>query len=97
MEGNKVNDGSHDPTALIQASQENGEKGFVYVSINYRLGALGWSSGPSFEAAGGIPNAGLHDQRLALQWIQNNIHLFGGDPNQVTLGGGKSNFGPLLK
>lgn len=58
--------------------------------MNYRLGALGFLAGPSVEAAGGVQNAGLHDQRLALQWIQDNIHLFGGDPNRVTVGGRKS-------
>ena len=50
--------------------------------MNYRLGALGWLNGPSFIQDGGTPNAGLHDQRLALSWIQEYISLFGGDKNR---------------
>lgn len=44
-------------------------------------------SGELFESEGGIPNLGLHDQALALQWIQEYIHLFGGDKRQVTVSG----------
>jgi carboxylesterase type B len=77
------------PAGIIQASQHDGSDGIVYVTINYRLGALGFLAGPSLEAANGIPNAGLHDQRLALDWVQKNIHLFGGDPSKVTVGGRK--------
>lgn len=53
--------------------------------MNYRLGAMGWLSGPSLQAAGGVANAGLYDQRLAIEWVSKNIHLFGGDPNQITV------------
>lgn len=64
--------------------------------MNYRLGAFGFLAGPTLQAEGGVSNAGLYDQRLALQWVQDNIHLFGGDPNQVTVmgesAGGKLKF-----
>jgi len=55
--------------------------------MNYRLGSFGWLAGPSFSASGGTPNAGFYDQRLALEWIQTNIHFFGGDPKRVTIMG----------
>ena len=61
--------------------------GIVYVAINYRLGPFGWLSGPTFSASGGTPNAALYDQRLALNWIQDHIHVFGGDPARVTIMG----------
>ncbi|KAJ0383673.1 hypothetical protein COL922a_009997 [Colletotrichum nupharicola] len=81
--GNKIYDNSADPTGLIRASQADGSPGIIYVSINYRLGALGWLAGPSLQASGGVSNAGLQDQRLALEWVQEHIHLFGGDPEQI--------------
>ncbi|XP_062577929.1 crystal protein-like [Saccostrea cucullata] len=56
----------------------------IVVTLNYRLGALGFLKVPDVQSTG---NYGFYDQRLALQWVQNNIHYFGGDPNRVTLGG----------
>jgi carboxylesterase type B len=76
-----------DPTGLIQASQRGGGEGIIYVAINYRLGALGWLAGSSVTAGGGVSNAGLHDQRLAIEWVRDNIHLFGGDPKRITIMG----------
>ncbi|MFD0364806.1 carboxylesterase/lipase family protein [Nocardia sp. GCM10030253] len=56
--------------------------GIVMVSINYRLGISG------FAAVANAPlNRGLHDQLFALQWVQENIESFGGDPNNVTVFG----------
>ncbi|EDV49563.2 venom carboxylesterase-6 [Drosophila erecta] len=54
----------------------------VLVSLNYRLGSLGFLATGTKEAPG---NAGLKDQVLALRWIQRHIHRFGGDPGSVTL------------
>jgi len=54
----------------------------VTVAINYRLGVLGYMAGETMEG-----NYGILDQRLALQWTQDNIAGFGGNPNKVTLGG----------
>jgi carboxylesterase type B len=54
----------------------------VYVSVNYRLGVLGFLVTDEING-----NFALRDQRLALQWVQDNIEFFGGDPSQVTLFG----------
>ncbi|XP_062993319.1 acetylcholinesterase-like [Elgaria multicarinata webbii] len=57
----------------------------VLVSISYRVGAFGFLGLLGSQEAPG--NMGLMDQRLALQWIQNNIQHFGGDPEAVTIFG----------
>ncbi|KAJ8613391.1 hypothetical protein CTAYLR_002227 [Chrysophaeum taylorii] len=58
--------------------------GVVLVSIQYRLGALGFLSLPANEGYG---NFGLLDQRFAMEWVQRNIRGFGGDPSRVLLFG----------
>ncbi|XP_049873696.1 venom carboxylesterase-6-like [Pectinophora gossypiella] len=60
------------------------DRDMVIVTFNYRLGPLGFLS-TGDEAAPG--NAGLKDQAFALQWIRNNIMMFGGNPDSVTLTG----------
>ncbi len=63
-------------------------EGIVVVTINYRLGALGFLATRGLqEEAGTTGNYGLLDQIQALQWVQDNIETFGGDPGQVTVGG----------
>jgi para-nitrobenzyl esterase len=61
----------------------------VVVTVNYRLGALGWLAHPALADAetGAFANWGLQDQVAALRWVQANIAAFGGDPAQVTLFG----------
>lgn len=58
----------------------------VYVSINYRLGVLGFLQ-LNDTSLGISGNAGMKDQVLALKWVQTNINKFGGDPNNVTIFG----------
>ncbi|KAL1303153.1 hypothetical protein AAFC00_006582 [Neodothiora populina] len=87
--GSKISEGS--PSGLLKRSNN----GVVYVALNYRLGAFGWLSGSTLQA-NGTANAGLHDQRLALKWVQDNIHLFGGDPNQVTVFGESAGGGSIM-
>jgi para-nitrobenzyl esterase len=66
------------------------KRGIVVVSINYRLGVLGYLAHPdlSAESKDGISgNYGLLDQIEALRWVQRNIASFGGDPAKVTIAG----------
>lgn len=63
-------------------------KDVVVVTVNYRLGVLGFFSHPDLSAeAGASGNYGLMDQIAALKWIKRNIAAFGGDPGQVTIAG----------
>ncbi|CAH1772614.1 unnamed protein product, partial [Owenia fusiformis] len=59
-------------------------KGVVVVSINYRVGILGFLTTEDSAATG---NYGMHDQVMALQWVQKNIRKMKGDPNRVTIFG----------
>lgn len=67
------------------------EMGVIVVEANYRLGAFGFLAHRAFEGENpsrpSAGNYGLLDQRAALQWVRDNIQFFGGDPNNITLGG----------
>ncbi|HEY8928867.1 MAG TPA: carboxylesterase family protein [Mucilaginibacter sp.] len=65
-------------------------KGIIFVSINYRVGIFGFLAHPELtkESPGKASgNYGLMDQIAALKWVKHNIAKFGGDPNNVTIGG----------
>lgn len=67
--------------------------GVVVVTINYRLGVLGWLAHPELSAASPdhiSGNYGLLDQMAALRWVSHNIRNFGGDPQRVTVFGASS-------
>ena len=65
---------------MVNASQGQ----MIYVSIQYRLDAFGFL-GSAEVREDGAANAGLLDQRAALDWVQRNIRAFGGDPSKVVL------------
>lgn len=89
--GSKAGQNSGSPAGLLR----RGDGNFIYVTINYRIGAFGWLSGPTLQHDG-VANAGLWDQRFALEWVQRNIHLFGGDPDRVTVAGESAGGGSIL-
>ena len=70
-------------------------KSFIAVIIQYRLGAFGFLSSDAVHRHGKV-NAGLLDQRFALQWVQRHIRQFGGDPARVTIAGESSGAGAVM-
>lgn len=86
-----IHGGSHQAgSGSTSIYQSNGlvEKGVVLVTINYRLGPLGYLAHPALtEADGTSGNYGLMDQMAALQWVRHNIASFGGDPENITVFG----------
>lgn len=63
-------------------------RGVIVVTINYRLGFLGFLAQSAIDAEGHLNgNYGLMDQQFALKWVRRNIAGFGGDPNRVTIFG----------
>ncbi|TKA40499.1 hypothetical protein B0A54_08956 [Friedmanniomyces endolithicus] len=83
--------GRQDLTAFINTN----DNAFVGVAIQYRLGAFGFLSSDEVYRKG-VVNAGLLDQHLALQWVQQYIHQFNGDPTQVTISGESAGGGSVM-
>jgi len=88
FEGTDIYDGND----LIQES----DNGVIVVVIQYRLGLFGFLPGQKVKD-GGVLNAGLLDQQFALKWVQQHIHLFGGDPSEVTIWGQSAGAGSVLQ
>ncbi|KAK8144469.1 hypothetical protein G3M48_005763 [Beauveria asiatica] len=80
-----VYDSAYDPVGLVRASIDSGNP-VLYVAMNYRLNIYGFPVSDSL-LEDGLTNLGLRDQALALQWVQDNISDFGGDPDNVTVFG----------
>lgn len=74
----------YSPLRLLEQIRDTSPPGIIFVALQYRLGACGFFHCPS---AGGLvpPNNGLHDQRLALRWLQRHLPGFGGDVDNMTL------------
>ncbi|PKS08483.1 hypothetical protein jhhlp_004866 [Lomentospora prolificans] len=72
--------------------QSNGS--MIYVAVQYRLGPWGFLAG-DHVAEDGTPNAGLLDQRAAIEWLRQNIAHFGGDPDGITITGGSAGGGSV--
>ena len=71
-----------DPTPLVKGG------GVIVVTINYRLGLLGFLAHPALDSEGHLAgNYGLMDQQFALGWVRRNIAAFGGNPHRVTIFG----------
>ena len=71
---------------MLRGFEFAAQMGVVYVSVNFRLGALGYLDVRSLGGEA-CANPAVADQVLALEWVRDNIAAFGGDPNNVTLMG----------
>lgn len=70
-----------DPSPLVS-------KGVIVVNVAYRLGALGFLAHPALlDSSGAAGNYGIMDQQAGLRWVRDNIGVFAGDPNNVTIFG----------
>ncbi|MEN4398140.1 carboxylesterase/lipase family protein [Mycolicibacterium senegalense] len=74
-------------SGIYDAARLAARGGIIVVTINYRLGTLGFLAHPALGAGGDVGNYGLADQQAALRWVRDNIADFGGDPEKVTIAG----------
>lgn len=73
-------------------------RGIIVVTVNYRLNVFGFLCHPEItaEAPGAPANLGNLDQQAATQWVKRNIAAFGGDPNNITIGGQSAGGGSVV-
>ncbi|AMR30672.1 esterase [Mucilaginibacter sp. PAMC 26640] len=82
--------GSGGTNVPIYDGEALAKKGVILVSVNYRVGVLGFLAHPELSAESpnhASGNYGLMDQLAGVKWVKNNIAAFGGDPNNVTIAG----------
>ncbi|KAF8969005.1 alpha/beta-hydrolase [Flammula alnicola] len=82
-------------TAPPELIMNSSAKPLIFISFEYRLGQFGFLGGTEIGNDGEL-NAGLLDQRTALQWVQRYIHLFGGDKSRVTIWGESAGAGSTM-
>ncbi|KAL4927486.1 Alpha/Beta hydrolase protein [Aspergillus undulatus] len=75
----------YEPDGLVEQAVDDGRP-LIYAGINYRLGFFGFATSKALVEKKET-NAGLRDQRVALEWIRDNVEAFGGDPSRVTVVG----------
>lgn len=80
------------PEVLLDAAETD----VIHVSINYRLGAFGFLGGEKYWNDDGAGNLGLLDQKMAIEWVRNNIHYFGGDYRKITAMGQSAGASSIL-
>lgn len=90
--GNAMGSGGSEDTDLYNGSLMVSEHDVIVVSVNYRMGPLGWFAHDALMKTSTTPedasgNFGTLDLIAALRWVQANIHRFGGDPRRVTIFG----------
>ncbi|KAF5346951.1 hypothetical protein D9758_010128 [Tetrapyrgos nigripes] len=83
-----INERTNEPDALILQSVANGLP-VIFVAMNYRLNIFGFALSEALRETNDL-NVGLKDQRLALEWVKENIGSFGGNPDKVTIFGQSS-------
>ena len=89
--GHSVFGATYDPSVWMNTN----DNGFIHVEMQYRLGAFGYLSSQEVKD-NGVLNAGLLDQRFAIEWVQKHISKFGGDPERITIGGESSGAGSAM-
>lgn len=86
------------PSEMEFDGERVARRGIVFVSVNYRLAAMGFLTHPDLirDQRDECANFGLLDQQAGLKWVKENIAAFGGDPDNVTIAGQSAGAGSVL-